>query len=155
MEPALDQVQQVAGDVAAVGAVEGRLVVVEHGFEDRIDLLMRHLEIQEEVDHPRRGPHAALVLEGVALQHREEYGHREGDLRHPQAAAQAAHLFDHGLVRLRLTSFHGLVVQVLQEVLPRRLDVRGVAVVGEVEDLQADIIVTAGVGILVEELSGY
>ena len=43
-------------------------------------------------------------------------------------------------------------MEILDKVLPGGFDVGCVAVVGQVEDLQADVIVTGGVGVLVEEL---
>lgn len=66
--------------------------------------------------------------------------------------AQGAHRLDDGLVWLRLPLGHRVIVDFLQVVLPGRLNVGRVAVVRQVEDLQANVAVAARVCVFVEQL---
>lgn len=150
MEPEFNQVQQILGDVFPVRAVEGCFVGVVHRLEDGVERLVRDAKVQEKIDHPCRWADAALVLQGVALEHREEDRDREDELGHAEAAAETADLFDDGFVGQRFASFDGFVVQVLQEMLPCGFDIGGVAVVRDVEDLQANVVVARGISELVE-----
>lgn len=61
-------------------------------------------------------------------------------------------MFDDGFVGQGRSSLEGVVVRLLEEVLPGCLDVGWVAVVGLVEDLEADVVVASGVGESVEYL---
>lgn len=135
MEPVVDQIKQVLGDVFPVGAMEGRFVRVVHRFEDGVDGLVRNAQIEEQVHHPCRRSHAPLVLQCIALEHWQQDGDRENGLGQPQSATQAPHLVDHSFVGKRLTLLDRLVVQVLQQMLPRRPNICRIPVVGQVEDL--------------------
>jgi len=87
MEPSLNQIEHVVGDVATVAALKGGFVVVEHGFEDGQYGLVWDLQVQESVDYPGRRTDASLVFEGVLFEHGDEVGDWEGAFREVQSSS--------------------------------------------------------------------
>lgn len=73
-------------------------------------------------------------------------------LRQVHTSAKAPNPLGNDLVRLRLARGCGLVVQLLDPVLPRCADVGFLAVVGRVVDQEADVVVAGLVGVVFEEL---
>lgn len=141
--------EHVVGDIATVTALEGSLVVVEHGLEHRQDGFVRDLQVEEGVEHPGGGADTALVLEGVFFEHGHEVGDRERAFREAQARAETADFLGHGFVGLGLAALGGFPVRVLEEVLPGGFDVGCVAVVGGLVDEDAEVEVAGLVGVVV------
>lgn len=63
VEPAVEEMQHVGGDVATVAAVEGCFGVVEHALQDGEDGFVGDLEVEEEIHDPGGRAHSALVFE--------------------------------------------------------------------------------------------
>ena len=74
-------------------------------------------------------------------------------LRQMQTTSHATGLLGHGLVRLRLAPLDGLLVGLVDQVLPRGRDVGWSAVVGRLEDEQADVKVARRISVYVEHLA--
>ena len=76
----------------------------------------------------------------------------EGALGQVQSNPQAPNLIRHNFVRLCLPLCHGLIVRLIDEMLPGRFDISGAAEVSGLEDDKADVEVAGLVSIFVVEL---
>jgi hypothetical protein len=92
------------------------------------------------------------MLEAVLFEHGKENGNGEGALRQSKSAAETTDFVCDCFVWLCLVPLDSLVVHVLQQLLPCRLDLGDIAMVRNLVNEQTDIIVTSIVGIVVEEL---
>ena len=110
LEPQLNNVDNLVGDIAPIAALERRLVVVEHALQHTEERLERHADVDARVHHPRLRADSVLVLEGVALEDGHHVGDGEHGLGEVEARAEGAHSFADGLVGLRLAARDGLFV---------------------------------------------
>ena len=69
VEPVLNQVEEILGNVLLVGTLEGSFVGVVHGFEDGVESLVGNAKIEEEVNDPSSRADTTLVFQGIALEH--------------------------------------------------------------------------------------
>lgn len=150
MEPSIQQVQQVVCDKPPVWPVEGRLIGVVHRLQHSVQGFVRHAKIYEQIHHPGCRSDVALELQCIPLQHGNKLTNGENGLGHPQTISETADLVDHRFVRLRWAALNGGVMDPLDQVLPSWLDVGRIAMIGLVEDLETDVMVTGGVGVFIE-----
>lgn len=143
---------EMVGDGAAAAADEGRLVVVEDALEHRDELVVRDAQVEEDIDDPRRRrPRPALVREGVRLKQRQHRRHIERRVRQVEACTELADRLRDGFPRALVVEFGGFVC-LLKEVLPCGADVGEVAMVGDLVDEEAEIVVAGLVSVSAIEL---
>lgn len=153
-EPRPDQMQHLAGDVSAIGAGEGELLVVEERLEGLQQRLVVHLAGHEQVDDPARGRHVALLRVVVRLEEVDDGRHGEGRVGELQALGERPHFVDDLLIRRAAAVWvgDGGVVGAGDQTAPGGFDICCAAVVGCLVDLQADIVVACLVSVEVVEL---
>lgn len=71
--PEQDDVDQIIGDVAAISALKGGFVAVEHGFKDREEGLQRHVDFDKGINDPCFWADIVLEFECVTFEQGNEF----------------------------------------------------------------------------------
>ena len=152
MQPDSEDMQQVRRESRACATLERRFVRLEEGVESGEEICGRDLQVEEEVGNPGGGADGTLELVRVALEQGDEVGDGKCGGGEVETGAEGTDDVGDALVGRGVAAVEGVVVGLLEQGAPNVFDIDGVAVVGDVVDQEAQVVVAGAFGVRVVKL---